>query len=55
MSAGSHAGMRTESLPTRLFCLVTRQGRVFFVDEHPDGRGKEACAAGSDEILELGG
>ena len=31
--------------------LVTGQGRVLFVDEHPDVRGKETYAAGSDEII----
>ena len=31
--------------------LVTEHGRVLFVDEHPDVRGKETYAAGSDEII----
>jgi 2-polyprenyl-3-methyl-5-hydroxy-6-metoxy-1,4-benzoquinol methylase len=32
--------------------LVTEQGRVLFVDEHPDVRHKESYAAGSDEIVQ---
>jgi len=32
--------------------LVTGHGRVLFVDEHPDACGKEAYAAGSDEIIQ---
>ena len=35
----------------QLHGLVTEQGRVLFVDEHPDVRGKEAYAAGSGEII----
>ena len=31
--------------------LVAGHGRVLFVDEHPDVRGKEEYAAGSDEII----
>ena len=31
--------------------LATGQGRVLFVDEHPDVRGKETYAAGSGEII----
>jgi 2-polyprenyl-3-methyl-5-hydroxy-6-metoxy-1,4-benzoquinol methylase len=36
----------------QLRSLVARQGRVLFVDEHIDVRGKEAYAAGSDEIIQ---
>jgi 2-polyprenyl-3-methyl-5-hydroxy-6-metoxy-1,4-benzoquinol methylase len=32
--------------------LVAEHGRVLLVDEHPDVRGKEAYAAGSDEIIQ---
>jgi 2-polyprenyl-3-methyl-5-hydroxy-6-metoxy-1,4-benzoquinol methylase len=32
--------------------LVTGQGRMLFVDEHQDARGKEAYVAGSDEIIQ---
>ena len=35
----------------QLRALVTGHGRVLFVDEHPDARGKEDYAAGSDEII----
>jgi len=31
--------------------LVAEHGRVLLVDEHPDVRGKEDYAAGSDEII----
>ena len=32
--------------------MVAGHGRVLFVDEHPDARGKEAYAADSDEIIQ---
>ncbi len=32
--------------------LLTERGRVLFVDEHPDVRGKEAYVAGSAEVIE---
>ena len=35
----------------QLRSLVAGQGRVLFVDEHPDVRGKEDYAAGSSEII----
>jgi len=42
---------RFEQFWRQLRGLVTGQGRVLFVDEHPDVRGKEAYAAGSAEII----
>lgn len=42
---------RFERFWQQLRGLVTEQGRVLFVDEHPDARGKEAYAPGSDEII----
>jgi demethylmenaquinone methyltransferase/2-methoxy-6-polyprenyl-1,4-benzoquinol methylase len=32
--------------------LLAEDGRVLFIDEHVDGRGKEAYVAGRDEIVE---
>jgi 2-polyprenyl-3-methyl-5-hydroxy-6-metoxy-1,4-benzoquinol methylase len=32
--------------------LLTGRGRVLFVDEHPDVRGKEAYVAGSTDVIE---
>jgi 2-polyprenyl-3-methyl-5-hydroxy-6-metoxy-1,4-benzoquinol methylase len=43
---------RFEQLWCQLHGLVTEQGRVLFVDEHPDVHDKEAYAAGSDEIIQ---
>jgi 2-polyprenyl-3-methyl-5-hydroxy-6-metoxy-1,4-benzoquinol methylase len=42
---------RFEQFWRQLRGLVTEQGRVLFVDEHPDVRSKEAFAAGSGEII----
>lgn len=43
---------RFEQFWCQLHGLVTEQGRVLFVDEHPDVHDKEAYAAGSDEIIQ---
>ncbi len=43
---------RFEQFWRQLRGLVTGHGRVLFVDEHPDVCGKEAYAAGSDEIIQ---
>src|SRR5262249_49143644 len=43
---------RSEQFWRQLRGLVAMHGRVLFVDEHPDARGKEAYAAGSDEIIQ---
>ena len=32
--------------------LLARNGRVLFIDEHVDERGKEAYVAGRDEVIE---
>lgn len=42
---------RFEQFWRQLRGLVAGQGRVLFVDEHPDVRGKEDYAAGSEEII----
>jgi len=42
---------RFEQFWRQLRGLVTGQGRVLFVDEHPDVRGKEDYEPGSDEII----
>lgn len=42
---------RFEQFWRQLEGLVAGQGRVLFVDEHPDVRGKEDYAAGSEEII----
>jgi 2-polyprenyl-3-methyl-5-hydroxy-6-metoxy-1,4-benzoquinol methylase len=42
---------RFELFWRQLHGLVAGHGRVLFVDEHPDVRGKEAYAAGSGEII----
>jgi 2-polyprenyl-3-methyl-5-hydroxy-6-metoxy-1,4-benzoquinol methylase len=42
---------RFEQFWRQLSGLVAGHGRVLFVDEHPDVRGKEAYAADSDEII----
>jgi len=43
---------RFEQFWRQLRGLVTGQGRVLFVDEHQDVRGKEAYVAGSDEVIQ---
>jgi hypothetical protein len=32
--------------------LLARNGRVLFIDEHADERGKEAYVTGRDEVVE---